>query len=206
MLIIGIAGGTGSGKTTVVHNILKQLSSDDVIVISQDNYYHDSSHLSFEERIQINFDHPRSIDFELLVEDLKKLRKGETIEQPVYSFLTHTRTDETLVTPPKNVVIVEGILVLTDAQLREMFDLKIYVHADSDERLIRRIKRDIQDRGRDLEEVISRYKKTLKPMHEQFIEPTKKYADLIIPNEKKKNDVAIDVMTTVIKNRLISIK
>ncbi len=206
MLIIGIAGGTGSGKTTVVHNILKQLSSDDVIVISQDNYYHDSSHLSFEERIQINFDHPRSIDFELLVEDLKKLRKGETIEQPVYSFLTHTRTDETLVTPPKNVVIVEGILVLTDAQLREMFDLKIYVHADSDERLIRRIKRDIQDRGRDLEEVISRYKKTLKPMHEQFIEPTKKYADLIIPNEKKKNDVAIDVMTTVIKNRLISKK
>lgn len=203
MLIIGIAGGTGSGKTTVVHNILKQLSSDDVIVISQDNYYHDSSHLSFEERIQINFDHPRSIDFELLVEDLKKLRKGETIEQPVYSFLTHTRTDETLLTPPKNVVIVEGILVLTDAQLREMFDLKIYVHADSDERLIRRIKRDIQDRGRDLEEVISRYKKTLKPMHEQFIEPTKKYADLIIPNEKKKNDVAIDVMTTVIKNRLI---
>lgn len=206
MLIIGIAGGTGSGKTTVVHNILKQLSSDDVIVISQDNYYHDSSHLSFEERIQINFDHPRSIDFELLVEDLKKLRKGETIEQPVYSFLTHTRTDETLLTPPKNVVIVEGILVLTDAQLREMFDLKIYVHADSDERLIRRIKRDIQDRGRDLEEVISRYKKTLKPMHEQFIEPTKKYADLIIPNEKKKNDVAIDVMTTVIKNRLISKK
>ena len=206
MLIIGIAGGTGSGKTTVVHNILKQLSSDDVIVISQDNYYHDSSHLSFEERIQINFDHPRSIDFELLVEDLKKLRKGETIEQPVYSFLTHTRTDETLVTPPKNVVMVEGILVLTDAQLREMFDLKIYVHADSDERLIRRIKRDIQDRGRDLEEVISRYKKTLKPMHEQFIEPTKKYADLIIPNEKKKNDVAIDVMTTVIKNRLISKK
>ncbi|MDG4946223.1 uridine kinase [Weeksellaceae bacterium KMM 9713] len=206
MLIIGIAGGTGSGKTTVVHNILNQLSSDDVIVISQDNYYHDSSHLSFEERIQINFDHPRSIDFELLVEDLKKLKRGETIEQPVYSFLTHTRTDETLVTPPKNVVIVEGILVLTDAQLREMFDLKIYVHADSDERLIRRIKRDIQDRGRDLEEVISRYKKTLKPMHEQFIEPTKKYADLIIPNEKKKNDVAIDVMTTVIKNRLISQK
>ena len=206
MLIIGIAGGTGSGKTTVVHNILKQLSSDDVIVISQDNYYHDSSHLSFEERIQINFDHPRSIDFELLVEDLKKLKKGETIEQPVYSFLTHTRTDETLVTPPKNVVIVEGILVLTDAQLRDMFDLKIYVHADSDERLIRRIKRDIQDRGRDLDEVISRYKKTLKPMHEQFIEPTKKYADLIIPNEKKKNDVAIDVMTTVIKNRLISQK
>lgn len=204
MLIIGIAGGTGSGKTTVVHNILHQLSSEDVIVISQDNYYKDSSHLPFEERLEINFDHPRSIDFERLVDDLKKLKKGETIEQPVYSFLTHTRTDETLLTPPKRVVIVEGILVLTDPNLRAMFDLKIFVHADADERLIRRIKRDIQERGRDLDEVISRYQKTLKPMHEQFIEPNKKYADLIIPNEKKKNDVAIDVMSTVIKNRLIS--
>lgn len=204
MLIIGIAGGTGSGKTTVVQNILQQLSTEDVIVISQDNYYQDSSHLPYEERIQINFDHPRSIDFDLMVKDLKKLRKGETIQQPIYSFLTHTRTDETLLTPPKSVVIVEGILVLTDVNLRKMFDLKIYVHADSDERLIRRIKRDIQERGRDLDEVISRYQKTLKPMHEQFIEPSKKYADLIIPNEKKKNDVAIDVMTTVIKNRLKS--
>lgn len=202
MLIIGIAGGTGSGKTTVVQNILSKLSSDDMIVISQDNYYKDSSHLPFEERIQINFDHPRSIDFELLVEDLKKLRKGKTIEQPVYSFLTHSRTDETLITKPKSVVIVEGILVLTNPELRKMFDLKVFVHADSDERLIRRIRRDIQERGRDLDEVISRYQKTLKPMHEQFIEPSKMYADLIIPNEKKKNDVAIDVMTTVIKNRL----
>ena len=207
MLIIGIDGGTGSGKTTVVQNILKQLSSDDVIVISQDNYYKDSSHLPFEERVQINFDHPRSIDFELLVSDLKKLRKEKTIEQPVYSFLTHTRTDETLITPPKNVVIVEGILVLTDPELRKMFDLKIFVYADSDERLIRRIRRDIQERGRDLDEVISRYQKTLKPMHEQFIEPSKNYADLIIPNEKKdKNYVAIDVLSTVIKNRLNNTK
>lgn len=204
MLIIGIAGGTGSGKTTVVQNILHKLSTDDMIVISQDNYYKDSSHLPFEERVQINFDHPRSIDFDLLVSDLKKLREGETIEQPVYSFLTHGRTDETLKTPPKNVVIVEGILVLTNPELRSMFDLKVFVHADSDERLIRRIRRDIQERGRDLDEVISRYQKTLKPMHEQFIEPSKNYADLIIPNEKKKNDVAIDVMTTVIKNRLKS--
>lgn len=206
MLIIGIAGGTGSGKTTVVQNILKQLSTDEVIVISQDNYYLDSSHLPFEERLLINFDHPRSIDFELLVKHLKKLKKGETIHQPVYSFLTHSRTDETLVTPPKNVVIVEGILVLTDIALRKMFDLKVFVYADSDERLIRRIKRDIKERGRDLDEVISRYQKTLKPMHEQFIEPSKKYADLIIPNEKKKNEVAIDVMTTVISNRIKSEK
>lgn len=206
MLIIGIAGGTGSGKTTVVQNILKQLTTDEVIVISQDNYYLDSSHLPFEERLQINFDHPRSIDFELLTSHLKKLKKGETIHQPIYSFLTHSRTDETLITPPKNVVIVEGILVLTDIQLRKMFDLKVFVYADSDERLIRRIKRDIQERGRDLDEVISRYQKTLKPMHEQFIEPSKKYADLIIPNEKKKNEVAIDVMTTVISNRIKSDK
>lgn len=203
MLIIGIAGGTGSGKTTVVQNVLNQISSEDVIVISQDNYYKDSSHLEFEERVQINFDHPRSIDFELLVSDLQKLRNGECIEQPVYSFLTHSRTDEKLITHPKKVVIVEGILVLTDPELRKMFDLKIFVQADSDERLIRRIRRDIQERGRDLDEVISRYQKTLKPMHEQFIEPSKMYADIIIPNERKSgNDVAINVMASVIKNRL----
>src|SRR5690606_3444069 len=136
--------------------------------------------------------------------DLKKLRKGETIQQPIYSFLTHTRTDETLLTPPKSVVIVEGILVLTDVNLRKMFDLKIYVHADSDERLIRRIKRDIQERGRDLDEVISRYQKTLKPMHEQFIEPSKSHADIIVPNMKKKNEVAIKLLSTLIKDKLIS--
>lgn len=207
MLIIGIAGGTGSGKTTVVQNISGKLSTDDMIVISQDNYYKDSGHLPFEERELINFDHPRSIDFELLVSDLKKLKKGKTIEQPIYSFLTHSRTEETLVTHPKSVIIVEGILVLTNPELRKMFDLKVFVHADSDERLIRRIRRDIQERGRDIEEVISRYQKTLKPMHEQFIEPSKNYADLIIPNEKKqKNDVAIEVMSTVIKNKIKSSK
>lgn len=202
MLVIGIAGGTGSGKTTVVHNILSHISSDDVIVISQDNYYKDSSHLPFDERIKINFDHPRTIDFDLLISDLKKLKKGKTIHQPVYSFITHTRTDETLITPPKKVVIIEGILVLTNPELRQLFDLKIFVHADSDERLIRRIKRDTQERGRDLDEVIERYQTTLKPMHEQFIEPSKVYADLIFPNERKMNDVAIDVFSTVIKNKL----
>ncbi|MXV38360.1 uridine kinase [Flavobacteriaceae bacterium Ap0902] len=202
MLVIGIAGGTGSGKTTVVNNILSHISSEEVIVISQDNYYNDSSHLPLEERIKINFDHPRSIDFDLLVDDVKKLKSGETIEQPVYSFITHTRTDETLRTPSKKVIIVEGILVLTNAALRELFDLKIFVHADSDERLIRRIKRDTQERGRDLKEVIDRYQNTLKPMHQQFIEPSKVYADLILPNENKMNPVAIDVFSTVIKNKL----
>lgn len=202
MLTIGIAGGTGSGKTTVVNKIISHISSDDIIVISQDNYYKDASHLPFEEREKINFDHPRSIDFDLMVADLKKLKKGETIEQPVYSFLTHTRTDETICTPPKKVVIIEGILVLTNPELRDLFDLKIFVHADPDERLIRRIRRDIQDRGRDLDEVITRYQNTIKPMHEQFIEPSKMYADLIFPNEKKLNSVAIDVFSTVIKNKL----
>lgn len=206
MLTIGIAGGTGSGKTTVVNNILSNLFSDEVIVISQDNYYKDSSHLPFSEREKINFDHPRAIDFELLVQHLKALRNREIIEQPVYSFLTHSRTEEVIVTHPKHIVIVEGILVLTNPELRALFDLKLFVHADSDERLIRRIRRDIQERGRDLDEVLTRYQKTLKPMHEQFIEPSKSYADIIIPNEKKKNTVAVEVLSAVIHNKLNSLR
>lgn len=202
MLVIGIAGGTGSGKTTVVNNILKSLNTESVIVISQDNYYKDNQHLSFEERSKVNFDHPRSIDFELLVEHLKKLKEGEAIEQPIYSFITHSRTEDTILTHPKDVVIVEGILVLTDPDLRDLFDIKIFVHADSDERLIRRIRRDIQERGRDLDEVLNRYQKTLKPMHQQFIEPSKNFADIIIPNMKKKNEVAIKLLSSVIKERL----
>ncbi|MBV7441760.1 uridine kinase [Weeksellaceae bacterium TAE3-ERU29] len=205
MLIIGIAGGTGSGKTTVVNNILSTLSSEDVIVISQDNYYKDGSHLPFAEREKINFDHPRAIDFDLLVKHIKALKNKEVIEQPIYSFLTHSRTEEVIITHPKHVVIVEGILVLTNPELRELFDLKLFVHADSDERLIRRIRRDIQERGRDLDEVLTRYQKTLKPMHEQFIEPSKNYADIIIPNEKKKNTVAVEVLSAVINNKLNSI-
>lgn len=204
MLIIGIAGGTGSGKTTVVTNILRNLNAEDVLVISQDNYYKDHNDLSFEEREKINFDHPRSIDFDLLTEHVKQLKDGEMIEQPVYSFITHSRKDETIITHPKNVIIVEGILVLTNPELRELFDVKIFVHADSDERLIRRIRRDIQERGRDLDEVLTRYQKTLKPMHEQFIEPSKSHADIIVPNMKKKNEVAIKLLSTLIKDKLIS--
>lgn len=205
-LIIGIAGGTGSGKTTVVKNILMDLENDDVLVISQDNYYRDRPELSFEERTKINFDHPRSIDFDLLTEHVIKLKNGETIDQPVYSFITHGRLDETLVTKPKSVIIVEGILVLTDPKLRDLFDLKIYVHADSDERLIRRIRRDISERGRDLDEVLNRYRTTLKPMHEQFIEPSKNYADIIVPNMRKKNEPAIRLLSTLVKDKLISNK
>jgi uridine kinase len=201
MLIIGIAGGTGSGKTTVVHQIMNELPQTEVGVLSQDSYYKDNNHLSFEERSLINFDHPRAIDFELLVQHLKDLKEGKTIEQPVYSFITHNRTDDSIVTHPRKVMIVEGILILANPELRDLFDVKVYVHADSDERLIRRLKRDIAERGRDMEEVLNRYQTTLKPMHQQFIEPTKAFADIIIPNDKY-NTVAIDVVRAVITQRI----
>jgi len=191
MLIIGIAGGTGCGKTTVVNTILNELPEGEVGVISQDSYYKDTSHLSYDERVKINFDHPRSIDFELLENHLKELKKGNAIDQPVYS----------LNTKPRKVMIVEGILILTNPELRELFDIKIFVHADSDERLIRRLKRDISERGRDIDEVLSRYQTTLKPMHQQFIEPMKEYADIIIPNNKY-NTVAVDIVKTIINERL----
>lgn len=201
MLIIGIAGGTGSGKTTVVNQIMRELPENEVGIISQDSYYKANDHLSMDERALINFDHPRAIDFELLVEHLKDLKDEKSINQPVYSFVHHNRTDDYILTHPRKVMIVEGILILTNPQLRELCDIKIFVHADSDERLIRRLKRDIADRGRDMEEVLSRYQTTLKPMHEQFIEPTKAFADIIIPNDNY-NTVAIDIVRTVINKRL----
>ena len=201
MLIIGIAGGTGSGRTTVVDQIVEELPVDEVCVISQDSYYHDTSHLSFEERTKINFDHPKAIDFDLLVSHLKELREGNSFEQPVYSFVEHNRTGETITTFPKKVIIVEGILILAHPDIREMFDIKIFVHADSDERLIRRLKRDIATRGRDLEEVLNRYQNTLKPMHQQFIEPTKEFADIIIPTNRY-NTVAVNVIRSIIHQKL----
>ncbi|NCQ12321.1 MAG: uridine kinase [Flavobacteriales bacterium CG_4_9_14_3_um_filter_40_17] len=204
MLIIGIAGGTGCGKTTVVDQIINELPEDEVGVISQDSYYNDLSQLTFEERAKVNFDHPRAIDFDLLVAHLKLLKEGHPVPQPVYSFKIHNRTAEVVMTTPRKVMIVEGILILTHPDIRDMFDIKIFVHADSDERLIRRLRRDISERGRDLEEVINRYQMTLKPMHEQFIEPTKEYADIIIPNNRY-NTVAVDIVRTIINNKLISI-
>jgi uridine kinase len=201
MLIIGIAGGTGCGKTTVVNQIINEIPEEEVGVISQDSYYNDLSHLSYEERSKINFDHPRAIDFDLLGKHLGLLRNGEAIDQPVYSFPKHNRTKDTVRTHPRKVMIVEGILILTHPAIRDMFDIKIFVHADSDERLIRRLKRDINERGRDLEEVLSRYQTTLKPMHDQFIEPTKEYADIIIPNNKY-NTVAVDIVRTIITDKL----
>jgi len=201
MLIIGIAGGTGCGKTTVVNQILNELPEGEVGVISQDSYYKDTSHLSYDERVKINFDHPRSIDFELLTEHLELLKQNQAIDQPVYSFVKHNRTGDTIHTKPRKVMIVEGILILTNPELRKMFDIKIFVHADSDERLIRRLKRDISERGRDLNEVLTRYQSTLKPMHQQFIEPMKEYADIIIPNNKY-NTVAVDIVRTIINEKI----
>ncbi len=202
MLIIGIAGGTGSGKTTVVKKILNEMPTAEVTVISQDSYYNQNDHLTYQERCNINFDHPNAIDFELLINHIKELRKGNQIEQPIYSFVTHNRIDDRIKTFPKKVVIIEGILIFTNKELRKLIDIKVFVHADSDERLIRRLRRDIEERGRDINEVLERYQSTLKPMHQEFIEPTKNYADLIIPNDTY-NTVAIDIVRTVINESLL---
>jgi uridine kinase len=201
MLIIGIGGGTGSGKTTVVNQIISEFPKGEVQVISQDSYYNDTSYLNYEDRCKINFDHPKSIDFKLLETHLKDLKQGKSVKQPIYSFKTHNRTGNTTLTKPKKVIIVEGILILSDTQLRTIFDIKIFVHADSDERLMRRIKRDIAERGRDLDEVLDRYQTTLKPMHQQFIEPMKAYADIIIPNNNY-NTVAVNVVKSIINDQL----
>jgi len=201
MLVIGIAGGTGSGKKTVVNQILNELPADEVTVISQDSYYKKTTNLSYKERTKINFDHPEAIDFDLMVAHIKTLKNGKVINQPIYSFVTHNRTDDVHVTHPKKVIIVEGILIFNTSELRDLFDIKIFVHADADERLIRRVRRDIAERGRDVGEVLARYQDTLKPMHQQFIEPTKNYADIIIPNDRY-NTVAIDIVRTVINERL----
>lgn len=201
MLILGIAGGTGSGKTTVVDQMVHTYPDHEVNVISQDSYYKDTSHLSYEERVMINFDHPSSIDFDLLEQHLLELKKGNPIEQPVYSFKEHNRTKETITVSPSEVIIVEGILILTQPKIRELFDIKVYIDCDSDERLIRRLKRDIADRGRDLDEVLARYQDTLKPMHQQFIEPTKAYADVIIPTNRF-NTVGVQILRGIIDNKL----
>jgi|SRR6056297_2024545 len=201
MLIIGIAGGTGCGKTTVVNQIINELPNQEVGVISQDSYYNDLSHLTLEERRKTNFDHPNSIDFKLLERHLTALKIGESIEQPVYSFLECNRTEKTVPTHPTKVMIVEGILIMANPDIRKMFDIKIFVHADSDERLIRRLKRDVNERGWNLDETLEKYQTVIKPMHDQFIEPTKEYADIIIPNNKY-NTVAVDIVRSIINERL----
>ena len=201
MLIIGISGGTGSGKTTVVKKIIESLPVNQVAVIPQDSYYRDSSHLPLEERQKLNFDEPAAFEWELLYDQLKQLKENKAIEQPIYSYLTCTRMEETINVQPCEVVIVEGILVLTDTKLREMMDIKVFVDADADERLIRVINRDCVERGRTVQMVIDRYEAVLKPMHNQHIEPTKRFADLIVP-QGGTNQVAIDILTNFISGKL----
>lgn len=201
MLIIGIAGGTGSGKTTVVNKIINSLPPGEVAVLPQDSYYRDSSHVPVEERSKINFDEPAAIEWPLLVSHLKSLKEGHSIEMPTYSYLTCTRQPETITVEPREVVIVEGILVLTDPTLRSMLDVKVFVDAEADERLIRVIARDCVERGRTPQMVLNRYQDMLKPMHEMYIEPSKKSADLIVP-QGGSNVVAIQLLTDYIESRL----
>jgi uridine kinase len=201
MLVIGIAGGTGSGKTTVVKKIIEKLPAGEVAVISQDSYYKDNSHLPLEERQKINYDHPASIEFELLVEHIKQLKAGHSVPEPIYSYLTCTRSEETIEIKPKAVVIIEGILVLSPAILREQMGIKVYVDCDSDVRLSRVIQRDIVERGRNVQAVLERYEKTVRPSHLQFIEPTKQFADIIVP-EGGDNIVAINILTNYIQQNL----
>ncbi|MBQ2787394.1 MAG: uridine kinase [Bacteroidaceae bacterium] len=198
MYIIGIAGGTASGKTTVVKEIANSLPGGEAVVIPQDSYYKDSSHVPVEERQFINFDHPDAFDWDLLVEQITQLRNGNSIEQPTYSYITCTRQPETIHIEPKKVIIIEGIMALVNPELREMMDLKIFVDAADDERLIRLIRRDIVERGRTTEMVLSRYERIVKAMHDEFIEPTKKYADIIIP-QGGKNVKAIKALQMAIQ-------
>ncbi|MDX8341022.1 uridine kinase [Draconibacterium sp. IB214405] len=201
MLVIGIAGGTGSGKTTVVKKISEKFSDNEVAILSHDSYYYDNSDLSLEERRQKNFDHPDSIEFDLMIEHVKQLKEGNAINEPVYSFISCTRQEETNTVEPKQVLIIEGILCLTNKALRDLMDIKVYVDCDSDVRLARVIQRDIQERGRDVEQVLARYKKTVRPSHIQFIEPTKRYADIIVP-QGGKNKIAIQILTNHILQTL----
>lgn len=198
MLIIGIAGGSGSGKTTVVKKVIKSLPKDSVAVISQDAYYKDNGHLSQEEKSKINFDHPSSIEFSLLVRHLDMLKEGKAIDMPIYSYLTCARAKETIPIAPKDVVIVEGILILSNPRMRDRMDIKVFVDADGDDRLMRIIWRDIEERGRNFQQVLDHYEHYVKPMHQQFIEPSKRYADIIVPMGGK-NQIAIDILSSRIR-------
>lgn len=204
-VLIGITGGTGSGKSTVANEIYKSFNEDCIAMIEQDSYYKDQSHLSFEERIKTNYDHPNAFDNTLLVEHLKSLLNNNIIYKPIYDFKEHNRKQETIKVEPKDIIIVEGIMILQDTELRNLLDIKIYVDTDDDVRIIRRILRDLNERGRTIESVVNQYLNVVKPMHSQFIEPTKKYADLIIP-EGGQNKVAIDIMVSKIKQILLESK
>ena len=202
--IIGIAGGTGSGKTTVVKKIVSSFPNDRVIMLPQDAYYKDQGNISLDERKLVNYDHPSAFDNELLIEHIKKLSSGISVDLPVYSYITYTRQKDSIHIEPSEIIIVEGILVLEDPMLRELLDIKIFVDAPADVRLIRRLKRDIMERGRSVDSVIDQYMNVVRPMHMQYVEPSKWYADIIVP-EGGKNEVAIDLITTKIRSLLMGI-
>lgn len=201
MLTIGIAGGSGSGKTTVVKKIVSELPDNSVAVIPQDAYYYDNGHLSSEEKLNINFDHPNSIEWNLLLDHLDRLKRGETIQMPMYNYVTCARAKETIAVEPKNVIILEGILVLSQKEIRDRLNIKLFVATDNDDRLMRIINRDIIERGRSYQDVLEHYRNYVKPMHQQFIEPTKLHADVIIP-QGGKNLVAIEMVVSRIKINL----
>ncbi len=197
-ILIGIAGGSGSGKTLVADTIYKDLGSDKVILLKQDSYYKDLSHLPLEKRHEKNFDHPDAIDSELLLSQVEKLLEGQTVEGPVYNFVTHTRSKETQSIGPHSIVVLDGILILNNPELRDLMHIKVYVDTDSDIRVIRRLRRDILERGRSMESIIDQYEQSVRPMHLQFVEPSKRYADIIVP-EGGYNKVAIDLIKTKIE-------
>lgn len=200
-IIIGISGGTGSGKTTVANEVLKHFPEESVVVIHHDSYYVDRSHLSLSERERINYDHPDSFDNNLMIEHLMTLKAGRAIEKPTYDYETHTRNKETITVRPARIILVEGILVLSAERLRDLMDIKLYVDTDADERFIRRLGRDIVERGRKVEQIVEQYLKTVRPMHLQFVEPSKRYADVIIP-EGGLNVVAVDLIVTKVRDIL----
>ncbi len=192
IIVIGIAGGTGSGKTTITRRIVERFGSD-VTVLYHDNYYRARHDLTYDERVRLNYDHPDAFDTELMIHDLDRLKKGETIESPVYDYTIYDRSEQTLIVRPTRVIIVEGILIFHSKELRDLMDIKLYVDADADVRILRRILRDVKERGRSLDSVIHQYLETVKPMHEAFVEPSKRYADVIIP-EGGQNHVALEMV------------
>lgn len=198
-ILIGIAGGTGSGKSTVTREIYKSITDRNVAIIEQDSYYKDQSDISFEERVKTNYDHPFAFDNELLISHLKDLLDGKSIQKPIYDFENHNRKKETVQVEPKDIIVLEGILILYDEDLRNLMDIKLFVDTDADVRVIRRILRDIKDRGRTLDSVVKQYMTTVRPAHMQFVEPTKRYADIIIP-EGGYNKVAIDIIVTKVND------
>lgn len=200
-LILGVAGGSGSGKTTVVSKIIASIGEDQVLLLQHDSYYRDLSHIDLTERKKQNFDHPSSLETELMIRHLDALKNGYQIELPVYDFVAHTRSEKTIPTTPKKIILVDGILIFAEPNLRKQMDIKIFVDTDDDVRLLRRLKRDITERGRDLEGVLHQYEKFVRPMHLEFVEPSKRYADIIIPRGGE-NNIALEMVTALIKGKI----